>query len=315
MTTTRSKATALLDHLIENLLGQNASSELALALKHDYRTELPDIMDLHPDEIDALVCPIKDKDGNMKERDVHRRYKLLLRILQSYIHFVTSQGNTDYLALTKDDFDNYRIRFYNASHPHTAPTTTPTYSSGPTKNTQPFTQPPTEDIKKSIKRDALLNQIIENVLGKDASSTLALGLKYENVATLPDVMGLHENDIEMLVYLGKDKDGDEEKEMNVPHWDKQLLHILQSFIHYKTSKGVTDYFALTKDDFDIYRDRFYNPCHPHTAPITPSTYSNAPKANNHLFSILPAEIFKKSIKRIKTHYRDLILRLFLTNLL
>ena len=81
MTTTRSKATALLDHLIGNLLGQDASSELALALNYDYHTELPDIMDLHPDEIDAFVCPIKDEDGNMKERDVHRRYKSLLRIL------------------------------------------------------------------------------------------------------------------------------------------------------------------------------------------------------------------------------------------
>ena len=81
MTTTRSKATALLDHLIGNLLGQDASSELALALKYDYRTELPDIMDLHPDEIEALVYPSKDKDGNMEDHDVCRRYKLLLRIL------------------------------------------------------------------------------------------------------------------------------------------------------------------------------------------------------------------------------------------
>ena len=138
MTTTRSKATALLDHLIENLLQQDASSELALGLKYEGVMDLPDVMSLHPNEIEMLAYPSKDKDGNEEDRDVPKHPKQLLRILQSYIHFLTSQGNPDYLTLTKADFDDYRIRLYNPNNPHTAQATPSTDTNLPRKTVQPF---------------------------------------------------------------------------------------------------------------------------------------------------------------------------------
>ena len=139
-------------------------------------------------------------------------------------------------------------------------------------------------------RSQVLAHLIGTVLGQDKSSGLALALNKENVTTLTDLMSLSDYDIETLMYNGIDKDRKNMNPKNVPLLPRRLLRILQSYIHYQTSEGVTDYLALTKADYDDYRSFVFNPKAPHVPPSnafnpwTPSrkhTYSTflGPNAN------------------------------------
>ena len=102
-------------------------------------------------------------------------------------------------------------------------------------------------------RSQVLSHLIGTVLGQDESSALALALNRENVTTLADLIGLFDHDIDTLMYSDKDKSGKNKKPQDVPRWAKRLLIILQSYIHYQESEGVTDFTTLAKDDYNHYR--------------------------------------------------------------
>ena len=89
-------------------------------------------------------------------------------------------------------------------------------------------------------RSQVLAHLIGTVLDQDESNALALALKGGNVTTLEDTMSLSDYDIETLMYNGIDKDGNNMNPKNVPRSPRRLLCILQSYIHYQTSEGVTD---------------------------------------------------------------------------
>ena len=122
-------------------------------------------------------------------------------------------------------------------------------------------------------RAQVLDHLIGTVLDQDESSALAVSLKEENLTSLADVMSLSENDIEMLMYTGKGKDGKALKPKEVPRWAKRRLRILQSYIHYQRSEGTTDFVSLTQTDYDDYRSFVYNPNAPHPPPSNSSSYS------------------------------------------
>ena len=109
-------------------------------------------------------------------------------------------------------------------------------------------------------------------MDQNESSALALALKEERVTSLADVMSLSDDDIEMLRYTGKDKDGKVLEPKEVPLWARHLLRILQSYIHYQASENVSDYYALTKADYDDYRSIVYNANDPHVPP--PKTFGS-----------------------------------------
>ena len=154
-------------------------------------------------------------------------------------------------------------------------------------------------------RSRVLAHLIGTVLGQDESSPLALALNRENVTTLADLMGLFDYDIDTLMYSDKDKSGKNKKPQDVPRWAKRLLIILQSYIHYKNSEGVTDFTTLTKDDYDHYRSFVFNSNAPHVPTSTTFIPSNPSSKGTNPFNRSPAEEFKKTVKRDKAHYKAL----------
>ena len=113
MATTRAQ---VLEHLIGTLLGQDKSSALALALKEENVTSLPDMMSLSEQDIEALRYTEKDEDSkDTKPKDVPRWAKRLLRTLQSYIYYQESEGNTDCIKFELSEYDHYRCFLYNTN--------------------------------------------------------------------------------------------------------------------------------------------------------------------------------------------------------
>ena len=157
------------------------------------------------------------------------------------------------------------------------------------------TSPATTRSKSSAELTHLVGICLTN---KPANSGLELALAEEQVTTVVDLLGLPTSVVESLEYL---KDGTIEK---VPSWAARCLVMLKSFISYKISEGDKDYLSFT---FDIYADYVatsYNADAPHTAPAS-RTRSSAPTPSKPSTTFVrpPAEEFKKSIKRDKTHYK------------
>ena len=152
-------------------------------------------------------------------------------------------------------------------------------------------------------RAQLLEHLIGNLLGQDKSSALALALKEENVNSLADLMSLSDQDIEVMTYTEESEDDKDMKPKDVPRWAQRLLRILQSYVHYQTSEGVTDFMALTQADYDDYRSFVYNSNALHTVPFPAAQPTASTSKASGPYVRSPAEDFKKSIKRSKTDYK------------
>ena len=152
-------------------------------------------------------------------------------------------------------------------------------------------------------RAQLLEHLIGNLLGQDKSSALALALKEENVNSLADLMSLSDQDIEVMTYTEESEDDKDMKPKDVPRWAQRLLRVLQSYVHYQTSEGVTDLMTLTQADYDDYRIHVFNSNAPHTAPSPAARPTVSTSRAPGPYMRPPAEDFKKSIKRSKTDYK------------
>ena len=145
----RSKAEGIFKHLIENVLVQSSDSDLSKALDHDRVDSFPALMSMTKEEIETLTYT--GDDG--KIATIHRSKQSLIRALKSFIYYNQELGNTDYLNLTEDDFNIYRVEDYNPDDPHKPVKSTATSSASRKGKPTPNQRPPAEDFKKSIKRN------------------------------------------------------------------------------------------------------------------------------------------------------------------
>ena len=101
--TTRSKSSAKLTHLVGIILTDKpVTSGLELALAEEQVSTVVDLLDLPIGSIKNLEYL---KDGKIEK--VPRWATRLVLVLRSYIHFKQSEGDTDYLSFTFEDFSEY----------------------------------------------------------------------------------------------------------------------------------------------------------------------------------------------------------------
>ena len=147
--TTRSKAQEIFKHLMENVLVQASDSDLSKAMERDRIDSFPALMSMTKEEIETLTYA----GGDGKSLLLHRSKQSLIRALKSFINYNQELGNNEYLDLTEEDFNTYRVESYNPDDPHKPFKSTATSSASrkgkPTSNNRP----PAEDFKKSIKRN------------------------------------------------------------------------------------------------------------------------------------------------------------------
>ena len=147
--TTRSKSEEVLKHLMENVLVQSSDSDLSKALERDRVDSFPALMSMTKDEIEMLT--FAGNDGKIVP--LHRSKQSLVRALKSFIYYNQELGKTEYLNLTEDDFNIYRVEDYNPDDPHKPVKSTATSSASRKGKPTPNQRPPAEDFKKSIKRN------------------------------------------------------------------------------------------------------------------------------------------------------------------
>ena len=112
--TTRSKAQEIFKHLMENVLVQSSDSDLSKALERGRVDSFPALMSMTKDEIEMLT--FAGNDGKIVP--LHRSKQSLVRALKSFIYYNQELGKTEYLNLSEDDFNIYRMEDYNPDDPH-----------------------------------------------------------------------------------------------------------------------------------------------------------------------------------------------------
>ena len=139
-------------------------------------------------------------------------------------------------------------------------------------------------------------------MGQDPDSELQKALAEEKRKSLPDIMEMGDDIIQTLAYKG-----DDGKPVPIHRSNWGLLKSLRSFIYYKNYLGENDYLSINTEEFDTYRVTLYNPMNPHVPPIINQLTkgSNSSTSKTAYPSRTPAEEFKKTIKRDKSHYKAL----------
>ena len=141
----------------------------------------------------------------------------------------------------------------------------------------------------------VFKQILTIILDQKLDSDLCQSLSENYIHTLPDLMTMTETDISLLYY----KNSELQKE--VLHRSIQsLLRELRSFIRQNEEEGITDHTCVTNDDFNRFRIVSYDP----SSTLTATTNQrNISKITNN--PCQPAEDFRRTIKRDKSHYKPL----------
>eukprot|EP00934_Nitzschia_sp_Nitz4_P008068 Nitzschia sp. Nitz4//scaffold70_size99833//3673//6700//NITZ4_004582-RA/size99833-snap-gene-0.139-mRNA-1//-1//CDS//3329557096//8058//frame0 len=120
VTTRRQKKNREFEHVLIEIFAQDDNSPLRLALAEAQVQDVPSIVTLSNDDIDALVFPVDPGEGKTKALNpLHPGSKNLIRIFQDYIQEqqeLLKENNidtpVDVLTLDPDDFDTFRINRY-----------------------------------------------------------------------------------------------------------------------------------------------------------------------------------------------------------
>ena len=238
--TTRSKAQEIFKHLIENVLVQSPDSELSKALQREGITSFPALMSMTKDEIETLT--LAADDGKIVL--LHRSKHALVRALKSFIYYKQQLGETEYLNLTEDDFNIYRVEDYNPDDPHKPVKSTSTSSvsekSKPTNNHRP----PAEKLSEA---EVIFHHIFKNVLKQVDDANIMKALRYENIRKVDHLFDLTLDEIRNFQYI--DEAG-EYATLNASEF--ALLALLQRFFQFNGVKYSYGFMAITYDDFDVF---------------------------------------------------------------
>ena len=236
----RSKAEGIFKHLIENVLVQSSDSDLNKALEQDRVDSFPALMSMTKEEIETLTYT--GDDG--KIATIHRSKQSLIRALKSFIYYNQELGNTDYLNLTEDDFNMYRVEDYNPDDPHKPVKSTSISSmsekSKPTNNHRP----PAENLSEA---EVIFHHILKNVLKQVDDANIMKALRYENIQKADHLFDLTFDEICNFQYI--DEAG-EYATINASEFS--LLALLQSFFQLNGVKYSYGFMAITYDDFDVF---------------------------------------------------------------
>ena len=145
-TKTRASHAAILKHIIEVVMNQDADSPLSKSLKKGGYDVIADVLAMSSTDIDIL--DYEETDGaNTVTLALLPARKNLIRALQAFVRHRQNIGTpvVDFLAVTMDEFNEYRVSVYNPNAP--APVVSP--------STRPTTTRATivSTFKQGIKRD------------------------------------------------------------------------------------------------------------------------------------------------------------------
>ena len=146
--TTRATNSAIMDHVIQTVLGQPSDGPLALALRHGGYDLVEDVLIMSNTDIDALEYPVTDdKDGTRLVPLIPAR-RNLVRAFQAYIRYLRQTGTfATYISITNFGFNEFRISEH--YDPNSPSTPSPAVSS--TRSTSRTTI--ADDFRKGIKRE------------------------------------------------------------------------------------------------------------------------------------------------------------------
>ena len=146
--TTCATNSAIMDHVIQTVLGQPSDGPLALALRHGGYDLVEDVLIMSNTDIDALEYPVTDdKDGTRLVPLIPAR-RNLVHAFQAYIRYLRQTGTfATYISITNFGFNGFRISEH--YDPNSPSTPSPAVSS--TRSTSRTTI--ADDFRKGIKRE------------------------------------------------------------------------------------------------------------------------------------------------------------------
>jgi hypothetical protein len=161
MVVTRPQAKAAFNYVLDNVLGRDDNSALKQSL---LKVNVQDIFDMCSMEESTITALCYDKSSTETDVAISRTDKTLLRIMIMYVGYLRTSGtnslaaSTDWMALTQEDFDDFRITKYTPplSQPSpTATSSTPATALSSTKHT------PANLFRRGIKRDPSLFPVLK----------------------------------------------------------------------------------------------------------------------------------------------------------
>jgi hypothetical protein len=145
---------------------------------------------------------------------------------------------------------------------------------------------------------AAFNHVLDNVLGRDDTSSLKLSLLDEGIDDIFDFITLTESNINTLVYEDPNKAG---SFLPVRKGDKMLVKCFLSFDQHLASQSAPiDYVKLTQQEFDSYRiSATYRVTvqSPQPTPIPVTSSSSTSLAASHASHHSPVAMFRRAIKK------------------
>ena len=142
---TRSQGPAILKYIIETVFGEPPDGDLIKGLKRFGVLNHMSLMTISEEKIEKLEY----LDDSNTKIELHDGHKSLVKIFQAYMHHY-DLDSSDIMDISSDQFDYFRVKFYNPNAPISRTTTS---TSTTTSATTPFTRNPANEFRKSVKRD------------------------------------------------------------------------------------------------------------------------------------------------------------------
>ena len=139
---------------------------------------------------------------------------------------------------------------------------------------------------------AAYTHLLENIAGLRSDNEISQSLALYGVKSIQDLLEISQDDITTLQH--PDASGND---VILHRGGQGCVRAMQAFVRHIRQEGIDDIMPVTQEDFNMYRVDIYNP----NALPTPLSTS-AKKSSSLPTTRKPAEDFKRSIKRDKTHY-------------
>jgi hypothetical protein len=156
MVVTRQEAKTIFDHILDQVISRHGTNDLKTALVRDGVDDLFSLLNIDDATIDDLQYPDPNDATNLLE--VRRSDKSMIKLWRDYVLYRESKGDPigdNWLQVTQESFDEFRLSSTNVARLSSFATTLPTMSVSPgTTTASKFSK--VDLFRKGIKRDPSL---------------------------------------------------------------------------------------------------------------------------------------------------------------
>ena len=161
MVLTRKESTEALNHVLDNVLGRGDGTPLKNALIQNGIEGILDMGNLRQADIDTLSYT----DDKNTQVPLNLGDKNIIRVFLQYVNYRTDLGapiGDGWIAITRDDFNEYRAHLMASNAPGTSPTMSSSSTGPQRKPTSPV-----DTFRRGIKRDATQFPVLKDERMKD----------------------------------------------------------------------------------------------------------------------------------------------------